>query len=84
MPNIDTLIQTISQILSNATQETAYFATLDLQYPYSQHNLHAGTARYCNFNVASGDMTGTYRFKKGFFGLTGKPAEIQKAIDSRP
>ena len=29
MPNIDTLIQTESQTLSTAPQETAYFTTLD-------------------------------------------------------
>ena len=38
MPNIDSLIQTISQTLSTAPQETAYFTTLDLQYAYSQLN----------------------------------------------
>ena len=26
-------------------------------------------------------MTGTYRFKTGFYGLTGMPAECQKAMD---
>ena len=26
-------------------------------------------------------MTGTYRFKTGFYGLTDMPAEFQKAID---
>ena len=31
MPIIDSLIQTISQTLSNATQQTAYLTTLDLQ-----------------------------------------------------
>ena len=39
MPNIDSLIQTSSQTLSTAPQETAYFTTLDLQYAYSQLNL---------------------------------------------
>ena len=81
MPNIDSLIQTISQILSTAPQETAYFTTLDLQYAYSQLKLHSDTARHCNFNIVSGDMTGTYRFKTGFYGLTDMPAEFQKAID---
>ena len=59
MPNIDWLIQTISQTLSTAPQETAYFTTLDLQYAYSQLNLHSDTARHCNFNLVSADMTGT-------------------------
>ena len=44
MPNIDSLIQTISQTLSTAPQETAYFTTLDLQYAYSQLNLHSDIA----------------------------------------
>ena len=79
MPNKDSLIQTISQTLSTAPQDTAYFTTLDLQYAYSQLNLHSDTARHYNF--VSGDMTGTYRFKTGFYGLTDMPAEFQKAID---
>ena len=81
MQNIDSLIQTISQTLSTAPQETAYFTTLDLQYAYSQLNLHSDTARHCNFNLVSGDMTGTYRFKTGCYGLKDMPAEFQKAID---
>ena len=81
MPNIDSSIQTISQTLSTAQQETAYFTTLDLQYAYIQLNLHSDTTRHCNFNFVSGDMTGTYRFKTGFYGLTDMPAEFQKAID---
>ena len=81
MPNIDSLIQTIWQTLSTAPQETAYFTTLDLKYAYSQLNLHSDTAHHCNFNLVSGDMTGTYRFKTGFYGLTDVPAEFQKATD---
>ena len=66
MPNIDSLIQTISQTLSTAPQETAYFTTHGLQYAYSQLKLHSDTARHCNFNIVSGDMTGTYRLKLDF------------------
>ena len=81
MPNIDSLIQTISQTRSTAPQETTYIMTLHLQYAYSQLNLHSDTARHCNFNLVSGDMTGTYRFKTGFYGLIDMPAEFQKAVD---
>ena len=81
MPNIDSLIQLISQTLSTAPQEIAYFTTLDLQSAYSKLKLHIDTARHCKFNIVSGDMTGTYRFKTGFYGLTDMPAEFQKAID---
>ena len=81
MPNIDSLIQTILPTLSNAPQETAYFKTLELQYAYSQLNLHSYTARHCNFNIVSRDMTGIYRIKTGYYGLRDMPAEFQKAID---
>ena len=81
MPNINSLIQTISQILSTAPQETAYFTTLDLQYAYSQINIHSYMARDFIFYLVSGDLAGTYRFKTGFYGLTDMPAEFQKAID---
>ena len=80
-PNIDSLIQTISQTLSTAPQETACFTTLDLQYAHSQLNFQSDTARHCNFNLVSGDMTGTYSFQTGFYGITHKPAKFQKAID---
>ena len=81
MPNLNSLIQTISQTLSNVPQETVYFTTLDLQYAYSQLNLHTVTARHCYFNIVSGDMKGTYCFKTGFYGLTDiyRLAEFQKA-----
>ena len=29
----------------------------------------------------SGDITGTYRFQTGFYGLTDLPADFQKAVD---
>ena len=82
MPNIDTLIESISQQISApAPQNTTYFSTIDLKYAYSQLNLDANTANHCNFNIISGDMTGTYRFQTGFYGLTDMPAEFQKAMD---
>ena len=63
MPNIDNLIDTIQQNLNTtASQETAYFSTLDLKYAYSQLNLDPGMARHCNFNIISGEGIGTYRF----------------------
>ena len=82
MPNIDTLIEFISQQISApAPQHTTEFSTLDLKYAYSQLNLDSNNANHCNFNIISGDMTGTYRFQTGFYGLTDMPAEFQKAMD---
>ena len=80
MPNIDNLIDTIQQNLNtNASQETAYFSTLDLKYAYSQFNLDPETAWHCN--IISGEGTGTYRFITGFYGLTDMPATFQKVMD---
>ena len=82
MPNIDTLIESMSQqIGAPAPQNTTYFSTLDLKYVYSQLNLDTNTANHYNFKIISGDMTGTYRFQTGFYGFTDMPAEFQKAMD---
>ena len=35
----------------------------------------------CNFSIIGGQATGTYQFQTGFYGLTDRPAEFQKAID---
>ena len=69
MPNIETLIDSISQIITDYKTEPAdkiYFSTIDLRHAYSQLNLHPDTAKHCNFNIVSGDMTGIYRFKVVF------------------
>ena len=82
MPIIDNLIDTIQQSLNtNASQETAYFSTLDLKYAYNQLNLDPETARNCNFNIISGEGTGTYSFITGFYGLTDMLAAFQKVMD---
>ena len=83
MPNIEMLIDTISQHLTDTQNgQQAYFTTIDLKYAYSQLKLHHDTAKHCNFNIICGESTGTYRFKTGFYGLTDMPAEFQKAMDS--
>ena len=75
----------ISQIITHYKTEQAdkkYFSTIDLMYAYRQLNLHPESAKHCNFNIVTGDMTLMYRFKTGFYGrLTEMPAEFQKAMD---
>ena len=77
-------MDSISQIIADYETEPAdkiYFSTIDLKYAYSQLNLHPETAKHCNINIMNCNMTGTYRFKRGFYGLTDMPAEFQKAVD---
>ena len=82
MPNNDTLIESISQKISDPVSErTTDFSTLDLKYEYSQLKRHPETAKHCTFNIIRGEKTGTYRFHTGFYGHTDMPAELQKAMD---
>ena len=82
MPNIDSLIDSISQHINDFNLgDNDHFSTIDLNYGYSQLNLHPDTARHCNFKIFCGEFTGTYRFKTGFYDLTDLPAEFQKAMD---
>ena len=81
MPNVEELLDGVSQIVSANTVGMLYFTVLDLKYAYSQIKLNAETAKQCNFNIVGGQATGTYRFLTGFYGLADMPAEFQKAID---
>ena len=88
MPNIDNLIDTIQQNLKFKTKfkykritGDSIFFYLGFKYAYSQLNLDPETARHCNFNIISGEGTGTYRFITGFYGLTDMPPEFQKIMD---
>ena len=82
MPNIDSLIDFISQHINDSNQgDNVYFSTIHLKYAYSQLKLHPDISRHCNFNIIFGDSTGTYRFKTGSYGLTDMPAGFQKAMD---
>ena len=83
MPNIEVLLDNIAQSAQEGTNKpgTTYFSTLDLRYAYSQLPLDETTRTQCNFSIIGGRATGTYQFQTGFYGLTGMPAEFQKAID---
>ena len=63
MPNIDSLIDSISQHNDSNQGDNVYFSTIDLKYAYSQLKLHPDTSRHCKFNIICGESTGTYRFK---------------------
>ena len=52
-----------------------------MKYANSQLNLDPETARHCNFNIVSGEGTGTYCFITGLPGLTDMPAAFQKVMD---
>ena len=82
MPNIDELIEGVSQIIAEKKSGNVCFTTLDFTYAYGQVALEQKTSEQCNFSLVGGKSTGTYRFKNGFYGLTSMPAEFQKVIDN--
>ena len=51
-------------------------------YAYGQLPLSEETSVHCNFSLVGGRSPGTYRFRTGFYGLTSKPAEFQRVMDS--
>ena len=84
MPIIETLIDSISQIILDYNTEPSekfYFSIIDLKYAPSQLNFYPETGRHCFFNFVSGDMAGTYRFITCFYGITYMPAEFHKGMD---
>ena len=62
-------------------QRKFYFSKTDLKYAYCQILLDPQLQRHCNFNILGGKATGTYRFLKGFYGLTDVPTTFQKTIN---
>ena len=81
MPNVDELIDGVSQIVTENKESRLYSTVLDLKYPYSQLKLAADTAKQCKFNIVGGKATGTYRLLTGFYGFVDIPAEFQKAME---
>ena len=81
-PNIEELVDTIGQLISEKKQGEMYFTTMDLTYAYGQLPLSEETSVHSNFSLVGGRSTGTYRFRTGFYGLTSMPAEFQRVMDS--
>ena len=81
MPNMHELIDSAAQIITRDIPGEVWFTSLDLKYAFSQLPLSELTSIHCNFSILSGEATGTYRFKTGFYGLTNMPREFQKAMD---
>ena len=78
IPNIDELVDGMSQIIVERKAGDVYFTTLDFTYTYGQVALDQKTNEQCNFSIVGGKSMGTYRFKNGFYGLTSMPVEFQK------
>ena len=82
MSNIHELIDNVALQISEKSNGRAWFSNLDLKNAYSQLKLCEQTSKQCNFSIVGGEITGTYRFLTGFYGLGDMPNEFQRVMDS--
>ena len=82
MPNIHELVDNVAAQISENSAGEVSFTNLDLKNAYSQLSLDNFTSSQCNFSLVGGDITGTYQFLTGFYGLGDMPNEFQRVMDS--
>ena len=51
MPNLESLMEKVSEIVNNNNDGEVFFTSLDMQYAYGQTTLHHETAKPCNFQI---------------------------------
>ena len=82
MPNIEELMDTVGQTISERKTGDVYFSTMDLTCADGQLPLSPKTSVQCNFLLVGVNSTGTYRFLTGFYGLRTMPAEFQRVMEA--
>ena len=82
MPNIHELVDNVAAQISNNSAGEVWFTNLDLKNAYSQLSLDNFASSQCNFSLVGGDITSTYQFLTGFYGLGDMPNEFQRVMDS--
>ena len=81
MPSMEELISRISRKISEEKEGEIHITKQDFDYAYGQLRLDEQTKNLCIFTVTGGDITGYYRFLKGFYGLADIPTTFQERID---
>ena len=81
MPNLFELIDIVAVTISGHGERNIWFSSIDLKYAYSQISLSEKASNQCNFNIVGGEVTGSYPFKTGFYGLGDMPNEFQRIMD---
>ena len=71
MPNIYELVDNVATQIASDSVGEVWFTNLDLKNSYSQLALDKFTSNQCNFSIVGSDITGTYQFLTGFYGLLG-------------
>ena len=82
MPNIHELVDNVAAQIADDFVGEVWFTNLHLKNAYSQLAFDKFTSNQCNFSIVGGDITGTYQFLTGFYGLGDLPNEFQRVMDS--
>ena len=82
MPNIHELLDNVAAQIANDSVGEVWFTNLDLKNAYNQLSLDKVTSSQGNFSIVCGDITGTYQFLTGLYGLGDMPNEFQRVMDS--
>ena len=85
MPVVEELMDSIGQIITDPEHctEELWFTSLDLNYAYSQLPLSKEKkSKHCNFSIVGGRLPVLTSCLTGFYGLTDRPTEFQKSMDS--
>ena len=80
MPNMEELVSKISAKITDGEGEI-WMSKIDLDNAYGQAKLSKEAAKHCVFSIIGGELTGHYRFKNGFYGLSDIPTVFQEHID---
>ena len=78
MPNMQKLISQKPTKIRRAPDEPEWISKIDLEHAYSQLKLPQETNNRCNFSMTGGKLTGYFRFKRGFYGLSDTTTILQK------
>ena len=82
MPNIHELVDNVAAQIANDSFGQVWFTNLDLKNAFSQLALDKFTGNQGNFSIVGADITGTYQFLTGFYGLGDIPNEFRRVMDS--
>ena len=82
MPNIHDMVDNVAAQKAKNSVGEVWFTNLDLKNAYSQLALDKFTSSQCNFSIVGGDITGTYQFLNGFYGLGDMRNKFQRVMDS--
>ena len=80
MPKLDEVIGKISAKTTNNKGET-WMWNYDLDYAYGQARLSKEASKPCVFSKNEGEVTGHYRLKEGFYGLSDIPTVFHERIE---